>query len=146
MVENNSKFEYIIKSLIHYNKEYRLAICQLCVSVFPKDIMRHLRKFHGILSVIERAAIVKHIETLSIQQPESVIENISLKTEIEAIEGLPVYNIARCKVCQELGAESTIMNYCWNKHNWTKSQSISNTCFTDDSSNVDRTDCTNIAL
>ena len=145
MVKNNLEFEHIIKSLIYYNEEHRLAICQPCASILPKDIMRHLRNFHGTLSVSERAAIVKHIETLSIQQPESVMESISLETEIDAIEGLPVHNIARCKVCQELGAESTIMNHCWSKHSWTKSQRMSNTCFTDDSSNVDKTDCTNIA-
>jgi len=137
MAENSPVLQQLINSLVYYNTEYRVAICQPCGSVFPKDVATHLRNYHYVFSTSERGAIINYINTLDIRRPENIMEYISLTTEVDAIEGLPIYNLVRCKNCQKLGAESTILAHCQNKHGWNTTQGMSNVYFINDCSNVD---------
>src|SRR5262245_13069948 len=145
MVENNSDLQRLFNSLICFNREYRLAICHPCGFVFPKDIPRHLRDHYNISSKREQRAIVEYINTLNIRSPKNVMKDLSLELEIDAIEGLTIHTLVRCKTCQLLGAESTIMKHCQTTHNWTSIQSTFSIYFANHCSNVDYADRTNIS-
>jgi hypothetical protein len=125
MAKNEPVPQHIIDSLVYYNAKYHLAICKPCASVFPKNVATHLRDHHNVFSLSERAAIVKYINMLHIRELDDIMKEVSSKTEIDAIEGLPIYeNIVRCQSCQKLGAESTIIVHCRNEHNWTTVQGM----------------------
>jgi len=115
---SEGQLQQLISSFIYYNSDYRLAICQPCGSVLPKNVALHLYRFHDTLSHIERTAIVNYINTLEHEQPDNILKEISFETEIDAIEGLPIDEVACCTACKLLGAESTIIKHCQNKHNW----------------------------
>ena len=132
--------QYVIDSLVYYNARYRLAICQPCGSVFPRNVVTHLRDHHNMLSVSERAAIVQYINKLDILEPNDIIKELSSGVEIDAIEGLPIHEeIVRCQGCQKLGAESTIIIHCRDKHNWTTVQGMYTIYLVNNCSNVGKT-------
>ena len=142
MVKNTSKLQDLIDSVVYYNIKYKLAICRSCGIVFPKNIAAHLRNFHNVLSISERAAILNHINTLDIQQPEDVMQNISIKTESDAIDGLPIHELVQCTICLALAAKSTIIRHCRDEHGWTTSQSILPLYFANNCFNVDKANST----
>jgi hypothetical protein len=142
MVKNTSNIQNLIDSVVYYNEKYKLAICQSCGIVFPKNIAAHLRNFHNVLSISERAAILNHINALDIQEPEHIMQNISVKTETDAIDGLSIYELVQCIICQALGAKSTIIRHCQDKHGWTTSQGILIVFFANNCFNVDKANST----
>ena len=135
---NNSSIQCLVDSFIYYNQEYRLVICQLCKSVFPNNIARHLQSHHSsILSTAEQTAIIDYIDTLDTQQSENIIKNKSSEVEIDVIDGLPIHKLIRCLYCQMLSSESTIIKHCRNQHKWSTGQSIFYVYITNESTNMD---------
>ena len=118
MAQNNIELEHTIKSLIYYNTKYCLAICQPCGSVLSTNAAFHLRNFHAILSITERRAIIDYINTLDTQKSEDFYEEISFEKENDVIDGLSTSEVLQCRRCKLLGAESTIIKHCQNKHDW----------------------------
>ena len=118
----NNRLQKLINSLIYYNNEYHLAICKPCGSVLPKNIALHFYRIHNTLSNIERTSIVDYINTLDIEQPEDILKQFSVETEIDMIEGLPIHEVICCTVCKLLGAESTIIKHCQSEHSWITGQ------------------------
>ena len=124
MARADAEHQGLINSLIYYNAEYQLAICQPCGSVLAGNTALHLQRFHNILSHRERSTIANYVNTLTRQRPEDIMKNISVEIETDAIEGLPIHTVAVCKACKLLGAESTIIKHCQNKHSWTTVQGM----------------------
>ena len=122
---DDSQLQQLTSSLIYYNSQYRLAICQPCGSVLPSNIALHLSRTHKTLSKMERTAVINYMNMLDTERPENVLKEISSETEIDAIEGLPIDEVLCCTICKLLGANSTIIKHCQSKHGWLTGQGTS---------------------
>jgi len=113
MNNDNSSLIQLIEEHVLYHASIGLAICRPCGSAFPHNIERHLRRFHGSLSLQERRALVSHLDSLPGRRPiEQITMEYSSDNEVDAIEGLPITTGCKCNCCGLLSSISTMEKHC----------------------------------
>jgi len=120
--DNLASLKKLVNELIIYHQDHGLAICQPCQVAFPKDIERHLLEHHNALPLVDRKAVLNHIQSLPGKRSiEAINAELSTEREIDAIYGLKIVEVWKCNECGLLGADTTVERHC-RDHGWITGQ------------------------
>jgi len=112
--------EYII-----YNSEYHVLICrQHGYAIPPNGIVRHFRQLHKAIPLSTRQAIVQHIKSLDLYEPDKVVIPHDI---IEPILHLTLLQGVKCQFdkCNELrGTENSMVYHCKVAHQWIRTNGV----------------------
>jgi len=110
--------EYIL-----YNQYLQVIICRGCEVGITDDVFLHFQRYHQVIPLESRKAIVVHTNGLIVQPIKDVKIPIQ---EMNAIEGIKLHPGFKCIAkpgCQEVcGTESSMKTHCRAIHNWNTSK------------------------
>src|SRR5947207_2892480 len=127
MAEANAIHHYVLH-LIEYNV-LLCRSCKHCISPVGDGIKRHFMKHRKTVALDTRRAIIDHVKSLQLMEPENItlpIEEIEPIMGLELLVGLRCqekYNEEECHYC--CITEGSMKIHCKEEHGWVKSKGVS---------------------